>query len=59
MSEAQLQLLMGMGRDSITGDPLGLAFPVYKSVPERVEARIADLDTSLSPGVKGEAIAGP
>lgn len=57
VSEAQLQLLMGMGRDPITGDPLGHAFPAYKSVPERIEARIADLDTGLSPGAKGEAVA--
>ncbi|MFC5273244.1 MobF family relaxase [Brachybacterium sacelli] len=57
VSEAQLQLLMGMGRDPITGDPLGRAFPAYKSVPERIEARIADLDPDLSPGAKGEAIA--
>ena len=57
VSEAQLQLLMGMGRDPITGDPLGHAFPAYKSVPERIEARIADLDPSLSPGAKGEAVA--
>ncbi|MFH5211168.1 MobF family relaxase [Antrihabitans spumae] len=57
VSEAQLQLLMGMGRDPITGDPLGRAFPAYKSVPERIEARIADLDPSLSPGAKGEAVA--
>ncbi|WP_114906995.1 MobF family relaxase [Ornithinimicrobium murale] len=57
VSEAQLQLVMGMGRDPITGDPLGLAFPAYKSVPERIEARIADLDRGLSPGAKGEAVA--
>jgi conjugative relaxase-like TrwC/TraI family protein len=57
VSEAQLQLLMGMGRDPITGDPLGRAFPAYKSVPERVEERIADLDPDLSPGAKGEAVA--
>jgi conjugative relaxase-like TrwC/TraI family protein len=57
VSEAQLQLLMGMGRDPITGDPLGHAFPAYKSVPERIEARIADLDPDLSPGAKGEAVA--
>ncbi len=56
VSEAQLQLLMGMGRDPITGDPLGLAFPAYKSVSERIEARIADLDSSMSPGAKGEAV---
>ncbi|GAA2011470.1 MobF family relaxase [Brevibacterium samyangense] len=57
VSEAQLQLLMGIGRDPITGDPLGHAFPAYKSMPERIEARIADLDPSLSPGAKGEAVA--
>lgn len=57
VSEAQLQLLMGMGRDPITGDPLGLAFPAYKSATERIEARIADLDSSMSPGAKGEAVA--
>lgn len=57
VSEAQLQLLMGMGRDPITGDPLGLAFPAYKSVAERIEARIADLDPDLSPGAKGAAVA--
>ncbi|ACV05706.1 Multifunctional conjugation protein TraI [Kytococcus sedentarius] len=57
VSEAQLQLLMGMGRDPITGDPLGHAFPAYRSVSEKIEARIVDLDPDLSPGVKGEAVA--
>ncbi|AQP52396.1 MobF family relaxase [Janibacter sp. FSL W8-0316] len=57
VSEAQLQLLMGMGRDPITGDPLGHAFPAYKSVPERIEVRIADLDPAMGPGAKGEAVA--
>ncbi|HQE47266.1 MAG TPA: MobF family relaxase [Rhodoglobus sp.] len=57
VSEPQLQLLMGMGRDPITGDPLGLAFPVYKTPVERIESRIADLDPSLTPGAKGEAVA--
>ena len=33
VSEAQLQLLMGMGRDPITGDPLGHTLPANKSVP--------------------------
>ncbi|WP_172802666.1 MobF family relaxase [Brevibacterium sandarakinum] len=57
VSEAQLQLLMGMGRDPLTGDPLGLAFPAYKSVSERIEARVAGLDPAMSPGAKGEAVA--
>lgn len=57
VSEAQLRLLIGMGRDPITGDSLGHAFPAYKSVLERIEARIADLDPELSPGAKGETVA--
>ncbi len=57
VSEAQLQLLMGMGRDPITGYPLGLAFPAYKSVSERIEARIVDLGPDMSPGAKGDAVA--
>ncbi|WP_291050502.1 MobF family relaxase [Herbiconiux sp.] len=57
VSEAQLQLLMGMGRDPITGDPLGLAFPAYKSTSERIEARIADLAPTMSPGAMGDAVA--
>jgi len=36
-SEAQLQLLMGMGRHPLTGEPLQRAFPVYTSVGERVD----------------------
>src|SRR5690625_439984 len=55
VSEAQLQLLMGMGRDPLTGDPLGLAFPAYKSAAERIEARVAGLDPALSPGAKGRS----
>src|SRR5690625_7857340 len=56
VSEAQLQLLMGMGRDPLTGDPLGLAFPAYKSPAERVEARVAGLDPAMSPGAKAEVV---
>ena len=29
VSESQLQLLVGMGRNPVTGDPLGLAYPAY------------------------------
>lgn len=39
--EAPLQLLAGTGRDPLTGDPIGLAFPAYKSAAERIEARTA------------------
>lgn len=47
VSEAELQLLVGMGRDPITGDPLGRAYPVYSSTAERVADRVAQLDPSL------------
>ncbi|MFC7620694.1 MobF family relaxase [Microlunatus sp. GCM10028923] len=45
--EAQLQLLIGMGRDPVTGEPLGRAFPVYRTVAERVAERVADLGQAL------------
>lgn len=57
VSEAQLQLLVGMGRDPITGDPLGRAYPEYKSVAERIAARVADLDPGLGPAARGQAVA--
>lgn len=47
VSEAQLQLLVGMGRDPVTGVPLGRAHPVYSSTAERVADRAAQLDPSL------------
>lgn len=34
VTEAQLQLLIGMGRDPVTGVPLGRAYPVYRSADE-------------------------
>lgn len=54
VSEPQLQLLIGMGRDPVSGNPLGLAFPVYKTQVERIESRIAALDPALTAGAKGE-----
>ncbi|MGN7705079.1 MobF family relaxase, partial [Cellulosimicrobium sp. 22601] len=57
VSEAQLQLLVGMGRDPITGGPLGRAYPEYRSVAERIEARTAALDPALGPASRAEAVA--
>ncbi|UOR03331.1 relaxase domain-containing protein [Leucobacter allii] len=57
VSEAQLQLLVGMGRDPITGGPLGRAYPEYRSVAERIEARTGALDPSLGPVSRAEAVA--
>ena len=57
VSEAQLQLLVGMGRDPMTGDPLGRAYPEYRSVAERVAERTAALSPELGPASRAEAIA--
>lgn len=57
VSETQLQLLVGMGRDPITGAPLGRAYPEYRPVAERVAARVADLDPTLGASARREAVA--
>lgn len=57
VTEAQLQLLVGMGRDPITGDPLGRAYQSFTPVSERIEARVAELDGSLSPAVRAAQVA--
>ncbi|MDQ0728778.1 MobF family relaxase [Microbacterium sp. W4I20] len=57
VSEAQLQLLVGMGRHPVTGEPLGRAYPDYRSAAERIEARTAALDTALGPASRVEAVA--
>ncbi|RIX34679.1 conjugal transfer protein [Corynebacterium falsenii] len=56
VSEAQLQLLVGMGRDPVTGAPLGRAYPVYKIVAQRIEERTATLDPHLDPAARARAI---
>lgn len=56
VSEAQLQLLVGMGRDPITGAPLGEAYRQYASVQERVEKRVAGLDPELGPVSHAEQV---
>ncbi|WP_051196896.1 MobF family relaxase [Jonesia quinghaiensis] len=57
VTETQLQLLVGMGRDPITGDPLGRAYQSFVSVSERIDARVAELDGLLSPAVRAEQVA--
>lgn len=57
VSEAQLQLLIGMGRDPVIGEPLGRAFPAYVPVTERVKQRIDQLPAELGPAGRAEASA--
>ena len=57
VSEAQLQLLVGMGRDPLTGEPLGRAYPGYRSVSERIDERVKGLNPSLGPVERGRKVA--
>jgi conjugative relaxase-like TrwC/TraI family protein len=54
--EAQLQLLIGMGRDPVTGQPLGRAYPQHRSLAERVNRRVQSLNAGLGPVERAEAI---
>ncbi|MTV27624.1 relaxase domain-containing protein [Nitriliruptoraceae bacterium ZYF776] len=56
VSEEQLQLLLGRGCDPITGDPLGHAYPVYRSREDRIDERIAALDPELSVDDRAAAV---
>src|SRR5690606_33801435 len=57
VAESQLQLLVGMGRDPLTGAPLGRAYPEYRPVDERVAERVSALDPTLGPLARSEAVA--
>ncbi|MBO1902493.1 relaxase domain-containing protein [Leucobacter weissii] len=57
VTEAQLELLLGLGRHPVTGAPLGKAYPAYKTVAERIAERVAALDPELGPASRAEATA--
>ena len=48
VTEEQLALLIGMGRDPITGEQLGRAFPTYKRLADRIRERIAAVDPEMT-----------
>ncbi|WP_207782606.1 MobF family relaxase [Phytoactinopolyspora limicola] len=56
VAEEQLRLLLGEGRHPVTGDPLGRAFPVFASVQDRVNDRVARLDPALTERERSEAV---
>ena len=56
VSEAQLQLLIGMGHDPITGDPLGRAYQQFASISERVKQRVNALDPELRPAARAREV---
>ena len=55
--EAQLALLIGLGRDPITGNQLGRAFPEYKRADARIAARVDGLPDQLCGEERDAAIA--
>jgi len=57
VSEAQLQLLIGMGHDPITGEPLGRAYQQFASIAERVKQRVDALDPELGLAAKAREVA--
>jgi conjugative relaxase-like TrwC/TraI family protein len=56
VSEEHLRLLLGQGRDPITGAPLGLPYYHRATVKERVAARIDQLDVDLRPADRTAAV---
>jgi conjugative relaxase-like TrwC/TraI family protein len=48
VTEEQLALLIGMGRDPITGEQLGRAYPTYERLADRIDERIAALDPEMT-----------
>ena len=57
VTEAQLQLLIGLGRDPVTGEPLGRAYPVYRSAADRASAGPYDDVLELGPTQRAAATA--
>lgn len=56
VTEAQFQLLIGIGSDALTGSPM--AFPARRnSVVDRVEALAGALDAELGSTARGRAVA--
>ena len=47
VTEEHLERLLGSGVDPITGEPLGRAYPTYRSRQDRVTARADQLDSAL------------
>jgi conjugative relaxase-like TrwC/TraI family protein len=48
VTEEQLALLIGMGRDPITGEQLGRAYSTYRRLEDRIDERVAALDLEMT-----------
>ena len=56
VAESHLQLLLGLGCDPVTGEPLGKAWSKFKTAAQRIEVRIRQLPAGLSVAERAEAI---
>lgn len=50
VTQSQLALLLGMGRDPVTGPQLGRAYQEFPTVPQRIAKRIEGIEPGLSDG---------
>lgn len=57
VTETQLQLLVGMGRNPLTGEALGRPYSQFQTLDQRVAARVRKLDPSLTPMALADAVA--
>src|SRR5680860_404131 len=56
VTQSQLALLLGMGRDPVTGDQLGLAYQEFPTVPQRIAKRIEGIEPGPADGDREAAI---
>ncbi|WP_370325396.1 relaxase domain-containing protein, partial [Euzebya sp.] len=57
VTEEQVARLLGQGRDPLTDEPSGRAYPQYRSRAELIAGRVADLDTNLDDKARAAAVA--
>lgn len=56
VSETQLQLLVGMGHDPLTGESLGREYQEFALVAAHIERRVKELDPSLGPAGRAQQV---
>ena len=59
VTEAQLQLLIGLGRDPVTCEALGRAYPVYRTAADRAAVGRGDDALEFGPTERGSAAGTP
>ncbi|WP_203433518.1 relaxase domain-containing protein [Jiangella asiatica] len=56
VTEDQLRMLLGQGRDPVTGEALGRAYFQFKSAAERLASRLGQLPLDLDSAERAEAV---